>query len=112
LVALSEVWQKMRGVVLSPTESERIVLQREEQLRVLQQEADAQEPAPTLPEAPERLYLSCDGTFCHAAEPGPKKLEGRLGMVFTEKRAEVSKGRCELLEKRDLRLLLREGWSG
>ncbi len=98
--ALSEVWQKTRGVALSPTEIERIVLHRGQQLRALQQAAYEQEPDPLLEEAPKRLYISCDGTFCHATEPGQRRLEGRLGMVFTDQRAEVSPGRFELMEKR------------
>lgn len=99
--ALREVWKKTRGVELSHAEIERIVLPRGQQLRALQQEAYEPEPDPLLEEAPKRLSISCDGTSCHAAEPGQKQLEGRLGMVFPDQRAEVSPGRFALLEKRD-----------
>lgn len=96
---LSEVWKKTRGVELSHAEIERIVLHRGQQFLALQQEAYEQELEPSLEEAPKLLYISCDGTFCHAAEPGHRKVEGRLGMVFTDTRAEVSSGRFERWQK-------------
>lgn len=96
----SEVWDKTRGVKISGKEIERIALHRGSQIRALQEEEYAKEQKPVLTSPPERLYISCDGTFCHSAEEGKDRIEGRLGMVFTDKEAEVSKGRKALLEKR------------
>jgi len=98
--ALSVVWDKIRKMEISDKEIERMVMSRGKQIRKLEKAEYEKDRPPLLKEAPETLYISCDGTFCHSAEEGKKKIEGRLGMVFTNKRAEVSKGRFKLLEKR------------
>lgn len=98
--ACSTVWKKTRHLKISGKEIERVVISRGAQIRTLQEVEYEKEQEPILAEPPARLYISCDGTYCHSAEEGRQRIEGRLGMVFTDKEAEISKGRKVLLEKR------------
>jgi hypothetical protein len=98
--ACSQVWEKTRALKVSGKEIERMTLSRGAQIRVLQEREYEKEQKPILRDPAPRLYISSDGTFCHSAEKGKQRIEGRLGMVFTDKRAEISKGRNVLLEKR------------
>jgi hypothetical protein len=49
---------------------------------------------------PNQLYIGADGMYVHSHEGKGKRFEGKFGIVFTDERAEVSKNRFELLNKR------------
>lgn len=99
----SQILAKTRQVSVSDSEIERIVLNRGGQIQQLQsQELEqmgkilTQYPPPT----PKCLYLGADGMYVQSAEGKGKRFEGKFGIVFTDERAEVSKNRFELLNKR------------
>ncbi|MBI4358259.1 MAG: ISKra4 family transposase [Candidatus Omnitrophica bacterium] len=101
--AESQILWKTRSISISAKEIERIVLRRGLQIGRLQsQELEqmdkilVQHP----PQAPKCLYLGADGMYVQSAEGKGKRFEGKFGIVFTDERAEVSKNRFELLNKR------------
>lgn len=101
--AESQILQKTRQISISDSEIERIVLKRGAQIQALQSQELAQmdqilKEHP--PKAPECLYLGADGLYVQSAEGKGKRFEGKFGIVFSDERAEVSKNRFELLNKR------------
>jgi len=101
--AESQILRKTRQVSVSDSEIERIVLSRGAQIGQLQsQELEQMDKILTEhpPQAPRCLYLGADGMYVQSAEGKGKRFEGKFGVVFTDERAEVSKNRFELLNKR------------
>jgi hypothetical protein len=101
--AASQILQKTRGIAISAKEIERIVLKRGHQIETLQSRELASVDsliAQYPPKTPDRLYIGADGMYVHSHEAKGKRFEGKFGVVFTDERAEVSKNRFELLNKR------------
>lgn len=101
--AASQILEKTRGISISAKEIERIVLRRGTQIAQLQaEELAAIDQALTQhpPKAPQRLYIGADGMYVQSQEGRGRRFEGKFGIVFTDERAEVSKNRFQLLNKR------------
>lgn len=101
--AESQILQKTRQISISDSEIERIVLARGAQIGQLQSQ-ELEQTDKLLkddpPQAPKCLYLGADGMYVQSAEGKGKRFEGKFGIVFTDERAEVSKNRSLLLNKR------------
>lgn len=101
--ALSELLFKLKGIRVSPKEIERIVIHRGKQIKNLQFEEYTRidEVIKEIkPQPAEKLYISSDGTYVHSAEQDSKSFEGKFGIVFTDTKANISKNRNVLLNKR------------
>ena len=101
--ALAEVLLKTKGIEVSPKEIERIVIQRGQHIKKVQTaeyERIDEVTDKIKPKQGERLYIGADGTYIHSAEKDRKSFEGKFGIVFSDKVANISKGRNILLNKR------------
>ena len=101
--AESQILWKTRSISVSNKEIERIVINRGTQIQKLQsQELEKMDKIlkEHPPQAPQCLYLGADGMYVQSAEGKGKRFEGKFGIVFTGERAEVSKNRSLLLNKR------------
>lgn len=101
--ALANVLEKTKGIQVSPKEIERIVIQRGQHIKKLQTaeyEKIDEVTDKIKPEQAERLYIGADGTYVHSAEKNSRSFEGKFGVVFSDKVANISKNRNLLLRKR------------
>ncbi len=99
---LSELLYKLKGIKISAKEIERIVKERGEQIRQLEneemQKTEREEDLEAKPR--ERLYIESDGTYVHSVDGKRESMEGKFGIVFGEEMAQVSKARKILMDKR------------